>query len=230
MAITLVQHAQASTTTLSTLATTFTSNITAGNAIVVCNIINTDTPTPSSGTDSFSLVVSDVTNGQAPIWVAFNSVGGYKTVNVGAVAAFEAVWIYEVSGISAVDKTSTANNAGSASTFTSGGTATTTAAAEFWVGIGIGWAGSGSRTATGPSSPWTNETSINNLSKSGFVYSQVSGFQITTSAGTATYSGTFSAAAGDAQDGSVATFKAASGAAAKPVFNRQQAVQRASYY
>lgn len=98
-----------------------------------------------------------------------------STVALGGVA-------WEVSGLAAtlaglLDKVS-ANHATSGA-WSSGTTAATTKAAEFWAGVV-----SVNNTPTGPASPWTNTRPASDA------VDMVAGQQVTTATGTATYSGT----------------------------------------
>src|SRR6185437_3767951 len=195
MAISVVHTTSANTLTVTIPSTT------AGNCLIVCvGSFNSTTPATISGitlggsADNFAAATSNNSQTAAVfIWCDPNCAGGQTSVvisgsNLVVGSGTGGVVIYEVSGLataSVVDKVSN-SSAGVGSTFTSGTTATTTVANEFWVGIGIGSNGG----ATGPSSPWANTTPGGGAC--------VAGQQIVSSTGTATYSGSISFAAADA--------------------------------
>lgn len=176
----------------------FTNNITPGNGVVVVVMaqIVTSAVTPASGGDTYALAVGD-SSSISSIWYVLASSGGYKQVTLtnatgGAVACF----MFEVPGLTALDRT-TSNNTGTGTTFTSGTTAATTQANEFWVGEG--WATLGG--CVGPSSPWVNSAAQNWSSGD----NGVAGYQFATATGTATYSGTCTSSG--LTGGAIATFK-----------------------
>lgn len=121
------------------------------------------------------------------IWACPDCAGGQTAVAVTASglnvsASFGAVTVYEVAGLAATIAAVTdqvSHSQGSAAAWTSLATATTTHADEFWVGVADTY-----NAATGPASPWTNN---------GQTYG-ISGYQIATATGAATYSGTQTAA------------------------------------
>ena len=152
MAVVQTAAAQANATSLTV---TFTNNITAGNTVIVCvNAISAGgvSVSPSSGGDTYTQNVADSSNYLCSIWSVLSSAGGYKTVDISVTSppGLEA-WIYEVSGLSALDKTGT-STASSTSAFSSGASGTTSQASEFIVGVGVGYTGSSGSpaTATGP--------------------------------------------------------------------------------
>jgi len=226
MAITLVQHAQSKTTFSSgssgTASATFGSGPTAGNCLIACFTVQAiavnGTPSVSSvetgsSTDNWTLpsdasvTISDESLGA--IYVDPGTGASSSTINVAVAFGGTAssndtvnvfIDIYEVSGLasSSVADQASANSAPNTESFTSDATATTTAAAEFWVGVAGAMADSEGQTVgfTGPSSPWTNEaaqtSSITDAGSDILDTAQISGYQITTSTGAATYSGTMS--------------------------------------
>lgn len=209
----IVQAAHASANSNS-LSVSFVSNITAGNSVVVCVAGNaalstsTLTVAPVSGADTYTEDVNDTL--ASSIWRKFSSAGGYKQINLATNSGTQApgleAWIYEVTPLTALDKTSSNGAGTSTSSFTSNATATTTQATEAWFGVGEGVATTGSAfTATGPGGSWTNEAgqSVDNGSQD---FPAVSGHQFVTSTGTATYSGTLSGTC-SFSGGCVATYK-----------------------
>ena len=195
------------------LSVTFTNNITAGNTVVVCvNCISASgqTVAPSSGGDTFTQDTADSSNSGCSIWSVLSSAGGYKTVNLGGGQPAAEAWIYEVSGLTALDQVHSSTASGG-SAFSSGATGTTAQASEFVVGIGAGYSGSSGSptTATGPSTGgWTNLAGQDPEWTANTAYFPgVSGYQMAVSTGTFTYSGTFSRSVVFGS-GSVATFKA----------------------
>lgn len=193
MSISVVQYVSSAAQTTATSASATISSTGTGNCLVVVvfteDAIGT-APTVSSVqiggvADNFSSAATTPSAGgnlRTDLWVDRNALSGQTsvTVNLTSTTSFSS-WefkVYEISGLdtaSPVDKTSTNNTAGAS--WTSGTTATTTAASEIW--IGAVFCGN---TATGPSSPWTNHNSGSST--------DIDGFQIVSSMGTATYSGT----------------------------------------
>jgi hypothetical protein len=164
-----------------------TDNISAGDCVIVAMYFGNGIQAiqPSSGSDTFTLV-SQV--GEELIYYCASSSGGYNTIVITANDADVeyAIYVYEISQIIALDVTST-HQTTSGTTWTSN-SVTTNYASEFWVGLG-----QGDSTLTGPSSPWTN-TAYNNLGGSGI--SAIGGYQVVSSAGSASYSGTNSPSQG----------------------------------
>ena len=200
MAITLVQHVGAlggSTTTTVTVAPTG-----AGNCLIACMTCQIASGTAISGitlggsADNWAAQATDQNTSVATcsIWADPNCAGGQTSivVTIGAINNFVAIDIYEVSGLaltSPLDKTSQNSIAGTQSTqaWTSNATATTTVANEFWVGVMGGYNNAFvATTITGPTSPWNSETQIT----PGTGTFSLSGYQIVSSTGAATFSGT----------------------------------------
>lgn len=232
MTISLVQHSSAVTKftsgTSGTISPAFGVNVTAGNCIIAAFSVNWDatfiSPSVSSVTTNGSAenwasavsITGATADEIAAIWADPGSAGGNTVIDVnvafgGTASSVRAVVvmadIYEVSGLassSPVDKTSS-HETTSGATWTSGTTAATTNAAEFWCGVGT-LQGAASASFTGPGAPWTNETKLNSLIDGTNNAFQLSGFQITSSTGTATYSGTQTT--NDLVCACVATFKA----------------------
>lgn len=227
MAVTLVQHtsatAQFTSGTSGTITATFGSNTAVGNCLVAafsvgCDgthfLVTVSSVKTGANAENWALAVSQTGDAfaQAFIYVDPSTGGGATQVNVtiafGATASTSEslcilVDVYEVSGIvaaSPVDKTSSGHNL--TSSWSSGATATTTNPIEFWVGTCANSPAlaNTTQTLTGPSSPWTNETSLVSSAQQGgtvaadkfFTY-QLSGFQIRSATGTATYNGTSTA-------------------------------------
>lgn len=200
MAISLVQHASAMTGGSATVTVTLSST-TAGSCLIMCGLSQVTSGSAFTGVTlggsagNWAAQVTDQTApiGTVAIWADPNCAGGQTSVVVTQSAAdLMAVDVYEVSGLaltSPLDKTSQNAIAGTQSTqaWTSNATATTTQASEFWVGITGGYNNLFTAvTVTGPSSPWTNEAQLTPVTG---VFS-LSGYQITSSTGAATYSGT----------------------------------------
>ena len=239
----LVQHTQNTvqfTSGTSGVATaTFGSNTGAGNTLVAC--IGLDgggaTPTISSVTTNgsaenwakavsdSSVIVSTFTNpgtagGQTVIDV--NVTFGFTATTSSSVAVV--VDIFEFSGMlqsSVVDKTSA--NDQSTTAWTSNATASTTHNVEVLVGFDMLEPGTANATGTitGPTGSWINESTGSTSYQSGgtgtadkfFMY-QLAGYQITSTTGTATYSGTSTVSTGSATNFSaVVTLIGASAAA-----------------
>jgi len=215
--LSVVQHASATKNqasgTAGTAAPAFASNTAAGNCLVAVISVAVFTGTPSiasvttNGTaENWTLAKSETRSSGSTlitaIYVDPNTGGGQKIIDVNcsftsSLASNDAeilVDIYEVAGVAAssmLDQVAGATNTGSPTTFSSGATPTTTAASEIEFG-GVGAFGNvGAVAITGPSSPWTNETTLTGtFFTADFNISQKSGFNIVSSTGTATYSGT----------------------------------------
>ena len=160
----LVQTATGSVNNSGTLSVSFGSNIGAGHGVIIClegYIVDypPDYPltiSPASGGDSYSLAVQDSVDYQSAIFYILSSAGGYKQINFAQTGGEGlAAWMYEVATLTALDQTSS-NEAATGGSWTSGTTSTTAQGAEFWAGVGVATTSS-SGTASGPSSPWTNE-------------------------------------------------------------------------
>ena len=106
-----------------------------------------------------------------------------------------AVFVYELTGNCTLDQAGAGHgqNDGAAG-FTSGTTGTTTSANEYWIAVVAGYDGSGAPVTmtTPPSAPWVNQ-SIVNFDTFAYLYTS---YQLTTSTGTPSYSGTASPASG----------------------------------
>jgi hypothetical protein len=231
MGISVVQTKTATTNAAFSVTVTLTPTG-AGNCLVVC--AGDYLPAPAlhgitlGGLAGNFARATGTTSGDAggEIWVDPNCAGGQTVLVVTCGAGWPGgigVVVYEVSGLvtsGAVDKVSDAT--GTSTGITSGATATTTAIAGLWVGMGFIFG----ENITGPPSPWTN-TTLSGYDSYGD--SLVAGYQVVSSAGTATYAST---GAGSAQwVGAVVTLR---GLPAPPVARRNplpmQAVARAAYY
>ena len=198
MSLALVQHAQNkanSNTVTVTLAATG-----AGNTLIVCywgDLTGTDTDLAGvtlggSGTgfaSQASLVSSAVNGGIVSVWANYSIAGGQTSLVATAPSGNNPITVdaYEVSGgLTGVDRSASNYVNGTAAAWTSGATGATVYPAEFWVGIMGGYNNAGATpTLSGPGSPWTSETAQSPVTgEFGF-----SGYQITTTAGAATWSG-----------------------------------------
>ena len=234
-----------------TASATFGSSPTAGNCLIACfTVIDqpgtasiTSVKTGASADNWASAAVENqasVNGVITAIYACPDTGASSSTVNVAVTFGGTAstsnnvvvlVDIFEVSGLvlsSAVDKTSVNSPGGTGETsFTSDATATTTQASEFWIGVAGAWTESSGVSVGfgGPSSPWANETALTGTAKlSGTSYgaAQVAGYQVASSTGTATYSGTMSQSS--LYCAAVVTLKAA--AAASPATAPQSAKGR----
>jgi hypothetical protein len=204
--VALVQTKQGSSA-LGTLTITLDSATTAGNGLIVFLAASGTTSNPTSVTgitlggvaDNFSQVStfgggSDA--GIGAVWLDLNCAGGQTSVAItttggsGTLAVMATV--YEWSGlypVSPFDQTANSVSSGSTS-WTSTATPTTTQAAEVWIGA-VFTTVSSAGTITGPSSPWTNLTQVNQTQGS-FEDRWMSGYQVVAATGAATYNGTVS--------------------------------------
>lgn len=187
-----------STTNAQTLTVTIPAT-TAGNCLIVCIGATSGNATPPTVTgvtlggaagNFAALVTKTATNGisasdGAFIWADPNCAGGQTSVvisgtSLGVAAATGGVTVYEVSGLvlsAVLDKSSGGSSGSAVTTWTSGATATTTQAAEFWVGCVVG-----AGTVAAPGAPW-------NDSLAGFTH-MAAGTQIVSATGAATYNST----------------------------------------
>jgi hypothetical protein len=156
------------------------------------------------------------------IWADPNCAGGQTAVSVAfsfsGTVAF-CVTVMEWSGLalsSATDQTASQLNDSSVTSWSSSATGTTAQASEVAIGAVGAEHNGGIGTITGPSSPWTN---LAQQTSPGGSLAIVAGYQVLSSTGTVTYSGTQSVAA--AYTAVVATFLAA---AASPATTPQPLV------
>jgi hypothetical protein len=207
-------------TSLTTLAVTIAATGT-GNALVVCSAAAATGATnpavtgitlggSATGWASVESVTSTSWN-SSEIWWCPTPASGQTAIVItyagGAGSALTCAYVYEVSGLTGtVDKVAGTGNAtgGSPATASSGATATTTAAAEFWAGITSNFHGSANQAFT-PIGAWTNRIQ-QAQSVSGLFADSLSGYQIVSATGAATYSATIISASWSA---AVATFTAA---------------------
>ena len=100
-------------------------------------------------------------------------------------------YVYEVSGLAATSGTLLDKDVGTAqsssnTTLTSGSTAPTTQASEFWVGFAIS-DNTGGVALAGPASPWVNLSALNDTANP---TSAISGYQIRSATGQVNYTAT----------------------------------------
>lgn len=183
-----------------TVTVTLPNQTTQNNCLVVKVVTTNGTTDSTVGSvtlgglpDNFGSLASFGTGASAAItsfWADPSCAGGQTAVAVTTTGGSGNGWVYvyveEVLGLAAtlaglLDKSAGTSSTTSSTSWSSGATATTTQANEFWTGIGYNGSAS---TITGPSSPWTNESS------QGSAPIVISGYQVTTTTGAATYSGT----------------------------------------
>ncbi len=199
MAISLVQHK--SGTSATNTVTIPLSSTGSGNALIVVanNAIQAGTDADlasvtlgGSGTGFASrlFVNGDPNNGAVSIWANFSIAGGQTSLVVTAGTGNTPVMadVYEVSGgLNALDRTVSHVVSATGASWTSNATAVLSRSAEFAVGVVMGWNNAvGALTFTGPGGSWTNESQLSPATG----VSQLSGYQITTTTGALTYSGT----------------------------------------
>ena len=208
----LVQHAQGSATSGSTVAATFGSNTTGGTSIPVM-VSNQTARTVSSialggSSDTFTKAVAaaEGTGGEgAEIWIDASDSSGHTVVTAtfSSTVTGAEIDITEWSGISSgtADKTNTGTGFG-VSSWSSNSTGALGQSLEVAFGVtAVNSEGGGSVTLTGPASPWTNFAQINAAAG----ISQLAGYQQVNGPGALTYSGTSSIAVAEAT--AIATFK-----------------------
>lgn len=197
MTIALVQHASGNGA--APLTVSFSSNVTAGNCIVVCvTALTTGVTAVTIGgvADNFVSLIAEPGTGagnsgwDSEIWADPNCTGGSKAVKVTTPGASTAVVdIFEFSGVqlsNILDKSAgTGQGTSGGSNWSSGSTTTTTVSGEIWIGLAGGEPASFA--PTGPSSPWINEAVNSSANET-----QIAGYRIVSSTGVAVYSGTTS--------------------------------------
>ena len=238
MGLALVQHAQgeanANTVTVTLSATG------AGNALIVCCSTGaltgneTDLTSVTLGGSGTGFSSQASLTGTTPptalsVWANYKIAGGQTSLVATAPSGQTPVTldVYEVSGgLAGIDQSTSNYVNGTGAAWTSNATGTTKYPAEFWVGIMAGFNnGSGTPTITGPASPWTSEAQQNIVTG---VF-EMSGYQITSTAGAATFSGTSTlTGTNNYYAALVATFYTVSVTARSLVVS--QAVNRASTY
>ena len=203
MTIAIVQTATPVATSGSqSLSLTFGSPVTAGNCIAVLagafSSSSTETftgVTLGGSADHFALAKRTSASflPSAEIWYDPNCAGGSTAVAATATGGSAGVAAvigiaYEISGLltsSLLDKTAGAG--GTSGSWSSGNTATTTAAAEIWLGCYAGVDSAG-KTVTGPSSPWMSATALTATAGSQTAY-WTAGYRIVSAAGAAAFAG-----------------------------------------
>jgi hypothetical protein len=188
VAITLVQSKSGTGTSL-----TLSSATTAGNClVVVVSDVGISAPAVTAVTlggsaGNFSTLIeknTTVADGMVSIWADPNCGASTAIAITETNGNTPVITAFEFSGLvsaSVLDLSS--SQQGTSSAWSSGSTATTTQAAEAWVG------GAMAKTViSGPSSPWTNTGPTVNGS-----CDAIAGYQITTSAGAAVYTGSINA-------------------------------------
>jgi hypothetical protein len=202
-----------------TTTATFSTSTTNGNCLVACiypaapfgGTTTITSVTTNGSAENWASAVQQVDTAGGgdivAIWVNPNTGGSQTVIDVNwsytgtpssTNQGFILIDIFEVSGVAksaVVDKT--ASGTGSAAgTFSSGASGTTTQASEIVIGmVGAVQNAGATMTVTGPSSPWVNETTRNqgiNISGTTYQIYELSGYDILSSTGTATYSGTLS--------------------------------------
>lgn len=212
MAPVLVQNAQGSafgtaSIAVGSLSIPMGANVTSGNCIVVAIGLETSSTnvtvtsvTVGGSADNFSTsaLFSAGTSGTGPgrgeLWADPNCAGGGSTITITTSGAQDSelifAYVYEVSGLvnalgSLADKTASNVMTSDSATLSSGATATTTQASEFWIGFAVD-GNTNSVTPTGPASPWVNLSAIS-ASSAGFANCAISGYQIVSAEAAATY-------------------------------------------
>lgn len=211
----------ASNTGGSSVTVTLGSGTTAGNCLVACiamgnggTLASVSSVKLGGAADNWAQLkaVGDLTTGaeQLAVWADPNCAGGQTAVAITVTgAAVTLAYVFEFSGIataSILDQFGTFDSAGgTGSTFSVSTGGATTQASELAVGCVYGF----STTITGPGSPWVNQATLTSTTRT-----LQAGYDILSSTGTVTYSGSFGAAAFNGQV--LVTLKAAAGAASGP--------------
>jgi hypothetical protein len=208
------------TTTGTTISLTLPQNTAAGNCLII-TVVTSATPanptvsgiTLGGSAGNFAQAATAGSTGADAqtsfIWADPNCAGGQTAIsislttgNTGSANATAMEW----SGLalsSVTDQTAGSPNGTSSTSWSSTASGTTTQAFEVAIGCVGAFNASGIGTITGPSSPWTNLTQETSASTH---VGLLTGYQVLSSTGTVTYSGTF--AATSAYAALVVTFKA----------------------
>lgn len=217
MPVSVVQTA--SNTGTSTVTVTLGSSTTAGNCLVACiamgsggGLATVSGVTLGGAADHWAQLAAagNLLTGaeQLAVWADPNCAGGQTAVAITVSgAAVTLAQVFEASGIAAssvLDQSATADSGGA----TSGpafslSTGSTAQASELAIACTYGY----NQTVTGPSSPWVNEATLASTTRD-----LQASYQILSSAGTVTYSGSYGAATFNGQI--VVTLLAAAAAAA----------------
>lgn len=202
MAITVVQAAQNINATefQTSVTVTFGSATTAGNCVVAViggrvNGYSGLSLTLGGSAGNFSKLTDvSILSGAAFLaaWADPSCAGGQTTVTAtlnggDQIISSMMIEVYEVSGVASagvLDQSGTASGGNISSISVS--TGTTATASEFW--CGAVWAETSSPPLSGPSSPWANQPAMN-IGGGNSIW-MVSGSEIASSTGAATYSGT----------------------------------------
>jgi hypothetical protein len=219
VAISVVSTTLANTTSITIPSTT------AHNCLVVCisafgNSQTSTGVTIGGSADHFAEAVSVGGVGTGPlcaIWVDRDCVGGQTAIACAGSLVVDSsdggIAVYEVAGLDTASPLDlTQSGSGSGTSWSSGTTGTTSQASEIWVGVANTFGSS-----AGPSSPW-----VNHVNTGGF---GISGTDIVSSTGAATYAGTSTSGAWAA---AIATLKGLS-VTAKPI-KLNQAVMRSAVF
>jgi len=204
--ISLAQPAAAnhSSSLVTALTVTLPSPATAGNCLVACiggHNANAVTALYSSASQdqwgTTAAVTASASAETCEIWIDPACAGGNTTVSCSVTnSGLVIMQVFEFSGVasgSPVDGTpASAVSVPQVSSWSSGASGTASAG-DVVIGASCGFNGSGAYTLTGPSSPWTNEAYIA-TSLSSIWVRLIAGYQVLSGSGTATYSGTSSAA------------------------------------
>lgn len=225
------------------LTLTLGSNTTSGNCLVVCAHVDAGNGAAVSGitlggaAGNFASAVALNTgtsgNGEA-IWTDQGCAGGQTSIVIslsgGAGNGFLLGIAYEFSGLlttGAVDQSSS-NALANVTSWSSNATGTTTQASEIFVGMCGGSGVSVTPVLAGPASPWVNVANVNGTADDDTL---IAGYDIVSSTGTATYSGTVSSGGNQYGAALVVTLRgAAASFTAPPPRVITQAVKRGAYY
>lgn len=211
---TLVQSVSGTTT--GTSLTITLSATTAGNTLVITAVSSCTPANPTisgitlGGTSIGSQVATagsvSADSQSSFMWEATNIAGGqtsvvitFTTGNTGSICATVMEW----NGLGTADASGVSANGTSGTTFSSGASGTTKQANEVAIGCCGAFNGSGIGTITGPSSPWSNLTQETSASTH---VGLLTGYDVLSATGTATYSGSFGVTASYAAI--VVTFRA----------------------
>ena len=162
---------------------------------------------------SSAAVAAGGLTGRVEWWLDPGCASGQTAVSITQSTATGAVltgFVYEFSGVlttSPLDRNSQNPGITSGTTWSSNTTATTTESGELAVGIGGVYTATGPPTLAGPPPPWINETQTTiNFSATNY-QTAITGYEVLSGTGTATYSGTTSITNGGAGAAGVITLK-----------------------
>lgn len=221
MAPGLVQKGDTFTNNGTTLTLTLGSNITPGNGLIVAF---GQFGSIAGGSDTFtSATIGGL--GIASISYVLSSVGGYSSIVLSSISG-GVIYAYEVSPLASFDAANAGQSTSVASPWSSG-SCLGNFSSEIFVGMNDSHWGTTASTITGPGGSWVNSPSHVYVGSKEIA---ISGYLLSTTTGSQTYSGT-STGSGTPEFGTgIASFKFAPPFSPNHPVSVRQAVRRSAYY